>query len=386
VTVRLSEPDACWQYIPATPGGQVASKAYLESHPDDYGSPDGLSLGTGPYKVESWKTGSEIVLVKNEYYWGEEPQFDEVVVSVISDESAMAMAMDSGQIDFCILQSNDLASSYEDSDACDIYAVDGPGNTLLSFNCGAGPCADENLRKAIASCVDIQGMISAQYGDYASLGTAIPFGEILYILDPQGWKDAVSKMSAYEFDLEKAKEYLEKSSYNGEPVEFNIIENNNAYANMAQLIQANCAMIGINIEIIKLTMSEYYANAYGTDLDADGNRKYDMMINRWTPDYLDPAGDLVPFFGSDNIQGGANYAAYSNPEVDALLKRQAISADNKERSDLMIEACQIATEECPYKALCFPKTIYARSNRVAYDLPGFYLYTINFRDFTLGKR
>lgn len=386
VTVRLSQPDACWQYVPATPGGQITSKAYYEEHKDNFGNADGLTIGTGAYKIDKWTTGSEIVLSKNEYYWGEEPEFEKVIITVISDESAMAMAMDSGQLDFLVLNSMDMIDTYENSQNCTVHAADGIGSTLLSFNCSNGACMDENLRKAIASAVDVASLTESQFGDYAQSGTALPFGSGLYVLDPEEWEARADKMEAYEFNLEKAKEYLDKSDYDGSNLQLLLIEGNNAYANVAQAIQASCATIGINIEIQKVTSSEYYANAYGNSLDENGKRTYDMMINRWVPDYVDPAGDLVVFYDSNNAgAGGANYAAYSNSEVDALLAQQSSLVDNKERSELMLQACEIAAEESPYKSLYYSKTVSVTSNRVDYELPGFYLYSLFYKDFKLAQ-
>jgi peptide/nickel transport system substrate-binding protein len=386
VTVRLSAPDATWQYIPATPGGQITSKAYAEAHANDFGTADGLTIGTGPYKVDYWKTGSEIGLSRNEYYYGEAPAFEKIVLSVIGDESAMALAMTSGRIDFAVLQSSDLAQSYKDAANADIFAVEGITTIILSFNSTAGPFADPNLRKAVASLVDVQGLTEAQYAEYAVPGGPAPFDDKLYLLDPDEWARRVSEMPAYAYDLEKAAEYLAASSYAGETLNFSIIESNNAYANIAQAIQAAAAGIGIDIEINRLTTSEYYAAAYGGDIDADGHRKYDMMINRWIPDFVDPAGVIVPFYRSDNIIGGANYAAYSNPDVDGLLEEQELLTDNKERSALLLDALDIAAEDCPYKALSYPKTLYAKANRVAYDMPGFWIYSFNFGDFKLASQ
>jgi peptide/nickel transport system substrate-binding protein len=383
VTVKLSAPDATWQYIPATPGGQITSRAYAEAHADDFGTADGLTIGSGPYKVDYWKTGSEIGLSRNEYYYGAAPAFETVVLSVIGDESAMALAMTSGQIDFAVLQSSDLAQTYKDADNADIFAVEGISTTILSFNSTAGPCADPNLRKAVASVVDVAGLTEAQYADYAVAGRAVPFDSKLYLLDPTEWEKQVSEMPSYDYDPEKAADYLAASSYAGETLNFSIIEANNAYANIAQAIQAEAAAIGITIEINKLTTSEYYAAAYGGDVDAEGHRKYDMMINRWIPDFVDPAGVIVPFYRSDNIVGGANYAAYANPDVDRLLEAQELLTDNQERSNLLLEALTIAAAESPYKALSYPKTLYAKTDRIEYDMPGFWIYSFNFGDFKL---
>ena len=70
LTVHLAYPDATWKFVPATSPCTIISKSYYEAHAENYGTPDGTCLGTGPYMFESWASGSEIVLTKNENWWG----------------------------------------------------------------------------------------------------------------------------------------------------------------------------------------------------------------------------------------------------------------------------------------------------------------------------
>lgn len=381
VTVTLTQPDSSWQYMAATPACEITSQEFCEAAGDSFGTADGLTIGTGAYKVESWTTGNEVVLTKNEYYWGEEPYYDKIVYTVISEENSMALAMTSGQIDFCIPASTDLADTYKNASGCDIYSVDGIGVTLLSFNCATGPCSDVNLRKAISSCVDLATLQNAYLGEYGVSGLASPFGSGLFVLDPDEWEARISALDNYDYDLDKAKEYLDASSYDGSTINFIIIEGNSIYANYAQAIQAEAKKIGIEIEITQVTTSEYYAHAYGNDLDENGNRKYDMAITRWVPDYVDPAGDLVPFYSSANVgAGGSNYAAYVNEDVDNLLALQSATSDNAERSEYLIQAVELANEDCPYKTLYSYGANYCKVDTLDFELPGFWLYSFFVKD------
>lgn len=386
VTVKLSAPDSLWQYIPATPGGQVTSKTYYEAHKDDFGNADGKTIGTGAYKVDSWTTGSEIVLSKNENYWGGDVQFEKIVYTVIPDANSMQLAVDSGQIDFTILNNALLNEKYEASKTSKLTSLESLNDIFVAFNTAAGQCQDENLRKAISCCIDVETLTETQYGDYATPANALMFGSTLYNLDPETWESEEAKMDHYDYNIEKAKEYLAESAYDGSAITLYSDEANNIYSNMAQAIQASCAEAGIKIEIRKLPSADYRAQYYGNKLDEDGNREYDMIFYGWIPDYVDPAGYVCIFYESTNAgAGGSNGAGYVNARVDELMEIQRNSIDNVERSNAMIEACAIAAEDMPYKTICYPKMMYVTSNRISYEMPAFWLYSFDVADFKLAE-
>ena len=57
-------------------------------------------VATGPYRFDSWESGSEIVLVRNENYWGEPAHLDRVIFRFITDSTAALTALKSGDTDF----------------------------------------------------------------------------------------------------------------------------------------------------------------------------------------------------------------------------------------------------------------------------------------------
>lgn len=380
VTVHMSTPDSLWQYIPATSGCQITSQAYFEAHKDSFGNADGGTLGTGAYKYESWDSGSQVVLTKNEYYWGDAPDYDKVVFNVISDPSAMALAAASGQVNLIITPSIDTISTYESSSAVTVHTKDGLGNTLVSFNCQKAPFDDVNVRRAVASAIDAASICSSQMGDYASVGTALPFSETVYGLDEAAWQKAGETLNSYSYNMDQAKQYLAQSAYpDGFSCTF-VTLNDTTYNNIAQAIQYSLKELNITVEIKQVTTSEYYSYAYG-GMITDGIRDYDLMINRWIPDYCDPAGYLNPQYATANTgEGGSNYAAYSNAQVDQLIADQLASADNSERSSIMLEAFGIIADEVPYKVLYYPKVYWVTSSNCSYDLSSFWLYNVLMKD------
>jgi len=383
VTVKLSQPDAMWQYAPATPGGQIVSKAFVEAAGESFGKSDGGTLGTGAYKLESWQPGSQFVLTRNEYYWNEEAgvDIDTVVINIIPDANSIQLALESGQADFAIIGTKETLDAFDGSDSINVISSPSLNNTVLSFNTQKAPFDDVNVRKAVAYAVDSVGIRESLLGDYAFDAGDLPFGEAGYILgDAKLWTDSNKTLPDYSYNIEKAKEYLAQSDYpDGFSTTLYYMQDP-TYNSLCQAIQASLKQIGIEVELLQVQSSEYYALAYGGKI-TDGVRDFDMGINRWNPDYPDPAGHLTPQYWSENAgAGGSNFAAYSNPDVDALIDAQLQSTDNDERADLLREAFAIAAEDVPYKYLYYQSNNLVLNNKFDYELSVIWIFNLDYKD------
>ena len=332
LTVHLKTPDATWKFVPATSPCTIVSKAAVEAAGDEYGAITSLTcVGTGPYKLESWTSGSEITLVKNENYWGDKSTqlWDKVVYNIIPDETSMALAAQSGQLDYVHLFG--FAP-----DTFSIYAID---------------------KEAITQAIG-QG--------YAHASKGVPMPSTMYYMDEDAWNYALDNTIVdYTYDLDKAKEYLAKSAYpDGTSV---VLYTTSTSKALAEIIQYQLSQINVNVEINEMLKSESYEISYGYKLDDNGNRLYDIYLTGWLSDYLDPIGYLKPFWSSKSIYaGGANQAVYSNPEVDKYIDSVYTLNDDKERAAAEIEAFRLASEDAPYIPLYDYNQTYALSN--AYTL------------------
>ena len=54
---------------------------------------------TGPFKVERFQQGKELVAVRHEDYWGPRPLVDRLVVTHIPDNNSLVLALEAGDID-----------------------------------------------------------------------------------------------------------------------------------------------------------------------------------------------------------------------------------------------------------------------------------------------
>ncbi len=65
--------------------------------PNDWVSKN--DVGSGPFKLVSWKPGVEIVLERNENYWGPKAKSKRVVFKIIPEDSTREMLLQRGDID-----------------------------------------------------------------------------------------------------------------------------------------------------------------------------------------------------------------------------------------------------------------------------------------------
>ncbi len=215
-------------------------------------------IGTGPYMLKGdgvtdksgWEESVQYTLVRNPYYWGEEPYYDEFDVKFYSEESTRYADLQAGNLDAAYLTEATYINNLSRGAVPGTELVTAQENSVFFFEMaqalgGAsgepeveGPFADINLRKALAHCLDIPTMVEALgEGVYEVASDLVGTGSWIY----QG-------LGTYEYDPELAAEYLAQSSYNGETITI-YCEGTAWNAALCEAAQSYAAAIGINLDL-----------------------------------------------------------------------------------------------------------------------------------------
>lgn len=113
------------------PVASMVSPTAVEELKEDY---EKQRCGTGPFKVESFVPEQEIVLVRNEAYWGEKPKLEKVIYKIITDSSTRVMALQSGEVDVIRdLQAPEIAMLAK-TDGFKVLQVPGVRTHYFGFN------------------------------------------------------------------------------------------------------------------------------------------------------------------------------------------------------------------------------------------------------------
>lgn len=243
-TVRLALTQPCSFQMDALSMVNIVTQAAYEA------SPDGMAttpVGSGPYKLVEYVSGSYAVLEANEDYWDGAPAIKDVRLQFITEASQRTNAFLTGEADFvCWLPAID-APTVEGMEGVTVSAGASLGVDNLFFNCSSqSVCNNADLRKAIASAINNDAVMQAAYlgyGESTMASTSSLFGDY----NPE-W-ESFGDGTYYGYDVEKARNYLEASGVSeGTTIKLITSAMNEEIAE-TEVIQANLAELGLNVEI-----------------------------------------------------------------------------------------------------------------------------------------
>ena len=387
LTVHLKQPDSSWQYVPATSACTIVEKSVTEEQGDKYGTADGKTVGTGPYKLSSWSSGSEIVLEKNENWWGDPDtlDIDKVEYYVIEDESALALAAKGGQIDFVEGMSNSVMSVYQSCQNFNILSCEGTTSNYIAFNTASKPFDDEWARKAVAYCIDRSQITTTIGGDYAKQSAVVPMSESMMYMDKDKWDSTIAESDVYTQDYDKVKECLAKSKY-PDGFEFDFYTTSQTQK-QAELLKSMVDASGsITMNLVEVPDSDIFSYMFGYKTKDNGERYYNAVGTYMMSDFLDPMGMLKTLYaGSNACEGGTNETLWTSTEADGLLDKAAQTTDDAEKMGYYTDAYKIFADECPYLGLYTSSDVYAVSDKFTYDPSPMFWYNFSYADVHVAK-
>jgi dipeptide transport system substrate-binding protein len=111
----------------------------------------------------------------------------------------------------------------------------------------------------------------------------------------------------------------------------------------AEVVQADLAKIGVNVEIVTYEWAEYLKLSKAVDRDG-------AVFLGWTGDNGDPDNFLDTLLGCDAV-GGNNRAQWCNEEFDKLVSEAKVTSDMAKRTDLYKQAQVVFKREAPWATL-----------------------------------
>jgi len=304
------------------------------------------AIGTGPYKLHHWTHKTEVVLEKNEYYWGgwEGKHVDRVVIKIAEEAATRILALKNGDADFAYIPLNNV----EDVKGVKgiTYSIGPSYNIVLCImknNSDNKFMADKNVRKALSYAFNYESAIKDAYSGYLTrLPGAIPKGMPYYETQNNG-------TPVYNYNLTKAEEILDAAGYtrNDDGYRFNgttfrIFYNagNEERQKMALSFQQELEKIGI--------VSSVTAEGWPQLLNRmRSSSEWDFIFMGWMPDYNDPDDYIAPIIGSADIEGDAFHHGWKNKTVDDLILQARYSVDPEVRRDAYEKAFQIYINDPP---------------------------------------
>jgi len=320
-----------------------------------YGSGDEMTthpIGSGPFKFVSAETDREVVLERNDDYWGEKARLLRVRFAVVPDETTEALELRKGSGDIAInsLTPDTVLTLGRDPGLVVEHA---PGTRLayLAFNLRDPILKEVRVRQAIAYALDRKPMIDYLLRGEAQLARSV--------LPQQSWAYD-GDVPAYEHNLDKANQLLDAAGYpEVDGVRFHITMKTSTVADtrlMVAVMQQQLRQAGIALDIRSFEFATFFSDVT--------HGAFQMHGLRWIGGNEDPDIFEYAFHSAKFPPNGANRSFYSNPKVDALIDRARRETDPSIRKPLYAEVQRILAEDLPYIDLWYLDNVIVHTRRV----------------------
>jgi peptide/nickel transport system substrate-binding protein len=207
---------------------------------------------------------------------------------------------------------------------------------VIRMNNTKPPFDNINARKCFAHAFNYKGFIDEIVKGNARRNPA-PLPDNIW-----GYpKDVVG----YEYDLAKAKEYLQKAVAEGapmrRPIELHVQQGLEQTIQAAQLFQSDLATLGINLKMVNDT----FANMTSASVKPESTP--DMWIHWVSTYYVDPDNWIGQMYDSRYHGTWKASCWYTNPAVDELLGKARFLIEQEDRGPLYEEAARLIVADSP---------------------------------------
>ncbi len=295
-------------------------------------------IGTGPFTFVAYQKDAVIRYKANQDYWNDVSPLDDLVFAITTDASVRYQKLKAGECHIMPYPNPADIAAMKDDEAVTMMEQEGLNVGYLAYNTQVAPFDNPKVRKALNMAIDKQAILDVVFQG-AGVAAKNPIPPTIWsyndaiVDDPY---DPEASMAALE--AEGVKDLSMKVW--AMPVQRPY--NPNA-RRMAELIQADFAKVGVDVEVVSYEWGEYLSRS--KELDRDG-----AVLLGWTGDNGDPDNFLAVLLGCDGVTK-SNRAQWCNEEFDAVIQKAKVIADPAERTKLYEEAQVIFKEQAPWATI-----------------------------------
>lgn len=300
---------------------------------------------TGPFVLDSYQEEQQLVVTRNEDYWGDQAQLDKITFRFIPDDSTRAAALQAGEVDVILVTEHGIVESLEQDPRLKVVNAP-PGQNIVIYIAqrGAGGekvTADPAVRRAIAHAIDRETYVNdvldgraelvhtinppAILGEYADMIQGIPYDPQAaeQLLDEAGWTEGADGIRTKD----------------GERLSIDIIfDPARITLSTPEYVQEQLRQVGIDARVLQLEAAAYLERLetgdYHLDISApnqnDGDPAFLLALRWWSKSATPNAKFISPGPGT---------------EFDRLVARTRSTTDPDELRRLAAEAMKVLVEE-----------------------------------------
>ncbi|AFK21027.1 ABC-type dipeptide/oligopeptide/nickel transport system, substrate-binding protein (plasmid) [Haloferax mediterranei ATCC 33500] len=304
----------------------------------DYGTEwlEDNDAGSGAYKLAKRDRKQQVVIERNEDWWGTFPDngYESVTADMVQETATVAGKVKQGAEMSDQWLPLDTYTELAQTDGVKVSAKATFTPFYIYMHTQREPLNDVHVRKAISYAFDYETALNdVMFGDSEHLKGPLPGAMWSHTED----------LETYETDLEKAKAELEKSEYSASDIDltYTYVTGLTTEKNMGLLLQSNLQKLGASVSIEKAPWSKI------TEMVTSKESTPDMLAIYLSFSYADPDTFLYPAWHSDSHGSWTSASWYQNDRVDELLTKARRTVSKENRIPLYEEAQRVIADEAP---------------------------------------
>ncbi len=333
------------------------------------GSPSDFNrrpIGSGPFQFVRHIQDQEVVLQRNESYFGNKTGVSTLIFKIIPEEVVMALELRKGSVDLAInVLAPDMVEVLKRDGRLKVTQSPGTNYQYFAFNLTDPTFSDVRVRQAFAYGIDRESIIKYLWRNQARPAVGI--------LPPNNWA-YTPDVKSYAYDPERARALLRESGHEHLTFTFRLNNDNATTSQLAAIFQQQLREIGVTMEIKGTEFATFFADVMkGT---------FQAYTLRWIGANNDPDVFNLVFHSKSVPPHGSNRGHYANGRVDQLIEFARREVDMTKRRQAYQEIERIVADEVPYVSLFYTDTVCVSNKRIE----GIQLYPAGDYDFLANIR
>ncbi len=294
-------------------------------------------IGTGPYMVQEWVRGDQLVYQRFEDYWGAEAPAATAVLRWNQEGAARLVELQAGTVDYITNVGPDDYETVESDPNLLLIPDKNPNILYLGFTNTFEPWSNQQVRQALAIGIDRQRIVDNFFPAGSEVASHFTPCSIPNGCDGEAW---------YEFNADEANALLDEAGFprNDDGIRFTtaiyyrdvfrvyLPEPNLVAVEFQAQLRDN---LGIEAEVVVMESGEFIAES--TDGRLEG-----LYLLGWGADYPHVTNFLDFHFGAANPQFGDPH-----PEIYTILEEASQIADPGQAAELYTQANNTIKELVP---------------------------------------
>ncbi len=295
------------------------------------------SAGSGAFSLKTWKANEIVTLEANPDYRHGEPGMARVILRHVAEPSSQRLLLEKGDIDMARNLTPDQVKGIKDNSE---IAIDNfPKGTIvyMAANAGHPILGKSEVVQALRHAIDYDAMANSFLAGQFVVHQAFWPGGLWAALEKR----------PYQQDIGKARSLLKQAGHaDGFEMTIHTLTNS-PFPEIAQSVQADLAKAGIKAKIVTLEGKTLWPKYRA--------REHDIILARWSPDYVDPHSNADAFAHNPDNRLEAKLTgvlawrnAWADQDSNVLAVKARNETDLKKRKQQYLELQEMLQTKGPY--------------------------------------